>query len=756
MYQIDGPDNADPSSVIAQITGQSVPDAPAPQTPVDNSTGARVQTGLNRATAGVADVLGMGPDFIENTWQNLKDMFHQPTRAELEQEAKTGQLVSAPSRDRSQDVGTSAWLKAFFQRHGIGTDTVDPRDPVQRYIGAASEMAPTGLLGAESGPGALVQAGSAGLAGAAQEATGEAGLTPVAQQLTALTAGALPGAAAGAVMGAPRYALGVTNKGAPERQQALQDAANAGINNPTVGQVTGLRVPQALESLFAKIPGAAGVIVKTIGSQAQAAANRIHEIAQQLSPRASARAAGLAVDKGITGSFMERTQATRKQLYDTLDSLIPGDTEVDITPYQGALDDLTKPIPGAAAQTALIRKSTNGDFIDSLKGSLAHDQKQAAIPKGSQPFTMPARDGWTDQQGNYIPAKSPQGQLFAGLNPKVLEQNGYARVQSDETPGFIVPGANGPQFLAEKDIVPSTTTTYNTIKQLRSTIGQKMDTDALTLTKRDANLSRVYASLSDIMRQAAEDAGPQAQNAYSRASTYYKAVLDRQETLQKIIDANGGPEGIYAAALRGAKNGPTIIHKVMQSLPPDAQRTVTATVLDRLGRANPGAQNAEGSEWSFSTFLTNYNKLSPEAQQELFGRIDEGYRTALDSMARFSARQRKGAEVFKNPSGTAGATAEIAVGDEMARAGAHAVSGNFAPAIKLISALLGANIGARMMANPTFVKWLAKTYQYPVSASPMLIATLGQQAKAQHDPNLVVIAEKLRQGLAALKPQGAQ
>jgi hypothetical protein len=54
-------------------------------------------------------------------------------------------------------------------------------------------------------------------------------------------------------------------------------------------------------------------------------------------------------------------------------------------------------------------------------------------------------------------------------------------------------------------------------------------------------------------------------------------------------------------------------------LPPTAKSTFAATKIDDLGRAMPGQQNDAGSAWSFNTFLTNLNKLSPQARNIVFG-----------------------------------------------------------------------------------------------------------------------------------------
>jgi hypothetical protein len=639
VYQIDGPDNADPSAILAQISGQQSSAASGPAdaqsqqapTPVNSSTGARVQTGLNRATGGIADLFGLPVDTIANL-EDLGKAGLGSAYMLLHHGAPPPDALNINS-DRSGMVGSSEWIKKHLNQAGVNTNTVDPRDPAQRYIGAASEALPSVAAGLQSA-GAVTGA-------VAGQAAAEHGAGPAGSLLAGTLGGAVPGAALATAGAIPRLAVGAganDPQSILERQQALTDANNAGITRPNAAQVTGSKQAQFLQSLVAKIPGSAGYVAKQYAQQAKEGAASVQDIANSLAPRTGNRAAGLAIDNGIQGSFMDRTKATRSRLYDQVDALIPGDTPVDIGPYQGALQGILAPIKGAEAQSAVIRQSTNGSFIDALNSSLDHDLRQAALPEGAQPHTLPAKDGWQTAQGDYIPKGSQAAQQLAALNPDVLKLSGVTRVQQDPTPGYIVPSENGPKFMAEKDIQPATQLPYSAVQQLRSLVGQKMESDALTLTKRDANLARVYGGLSSVMKQAAEDAGPQAQNAFNRANTYYKAVQTRQQQLQRVIDAKGSPEGIYNAAMSGTKDGASTLHMVMQSLPQDAQRTVTATVLQRLGRAPPGQQNADGTAWSLSSFLTNYNKLSPEARAELFGRIDPSYQSALDGLTRFAAR----------------------------------------------------------------------------------------------------------------------
>lgn len=111
----------------------------------------------------------------------------------------------------------------------------------------------------------------------------------------------------------------------------------------------------------------------------------------------------------------------------------------------------------------------------------------------------------------------------------------------------------------------------------------------------------------------------------SRANNYYKMSASRLDQLERVVDKNGGPEKVYAAAMSGTKDGGTTLRAVMQALDQEGQRAVTGAVLKRMGLASAGQQGAEGAEFSAQTFLTNWNKLSPEARRALFDRYGPSF-----------------------------------------------------------------------------------------------------------------------------------
>lgn len=292
---------------------------------------------------------------------------------------------------------------------------------------------------------------------------------------------------------------------------------------------------------------------------------------------------------------------------------------------------------------------------------------------------------------------------------------------------------------------------YDAVKRIRSAIGDQLNDFQLTSDVPRAQLKQVYAGLSQDMEQAAKSAGPQAEKALADANTFYKNGQQRIDTLQRVIDKNGGPEAVFNSAMAGTKEGNTTIGNVMSSLGPQEQKTVSAAVLNRLGKSNPGQQNAEGDAFSLNTFLTNWNKLSDSAKQTLFGGYGKDFAQNMDSIAKVASNVRQGSQYLANPSGTSGAAAHI--GALSAFLGTL-FSGHPAGAAAIAGAAGTANLGARLLTNPTFVKFLAARGKDPLRSMPAAIGALYTAANENKDPDLKAAADLMKQ--QSTQPQQGQ
>lgn len=284
---------------------------------------------------------------------------------------------------------------------------------------------------------------------------------------------------------------------------------------------------------------------------------------------------------------------------------------------------------------------------------------------------------------------------------------------------------------------------YSAVKELRSRIGEELSEFSLAPDRPTAQYKRLYAALSQDLEEAARKQGPAAEQAARRANDYTRASAERLEQIQRVVDKAGGSEKVFQAAMAGTKDGGTTLRAVMQSLPEEGQRAVTAAVVKRMGLATPGVQDAAGDVFSAQTFLTKWNNISPEARRALFNRHGPKFTRDMDKIAAVAGNIREGSKVFANPSGTANRAAALSYYGGLAGSLAAAPWTGGLPLALFVLGGGAANVTARAMTNPKFVDWLAKATEMPVSALPQQIVAL--KAVAEDDPDVAEVVESLEQ-----------
>lgn len=281
---------------------------------------------------------------------------------------------------------------------------------------------------------------------------------------------------------------------------------------------------------------------------------------------------------------------------------------------------------------------------------------------------------------------------------------------------------------------------YSAVKDIRSRIGNELSDFSLITDKPTAQYKRLYAALSQDMEDAARQQGPDAMQAVKRANTYFKASAERLDQVQRVVDKSGGPEKVFTAVMAGTKDGGTTLRAVMQSLPSEGQRALTAAVIKRMSMANPGMQDAVGEVFSAQTFLRKWNDVSPEAKRALFDRHGPGFVSDMDRVASVAQNLRDGSKVLANPSGTANRAAALTYG-------ASLVASLFDPSMVSTGGLVAggalANLAARAMTKPSYVKWLAKSTTVPVGSAVAQINALRQIGEKEQDEEIVSLADAL-------------
>lgn len=552
----------------------------------------------------------------------------------------------------------------------------------------------------------------------------EMGAGETGQAVAALTAGAAPGLIGTGSVAGTRGAFRGGEAGRQTVADNIKTFARAGTT-PSVGQATETRVARAAENVFASAPGGSGPVIAKAASQADDLAANIEKRASQLVRKTSAEQAGRKIQQAVSGEggFVDRFKAKQGTLYDKLDAFFPAQRQVDVSKTREALKALNADIPGAPALSQWFKNAR----IKGIQGAFDKDTAPPALSTAGSPIER------------LQAAKSVEEIDRVAQSMKIGIDDAVGADIEDLYFNMRSALAKGTKSELTNDI--SGRLPYEAVKKLRTLVGNEMADAGLVSDVPRSKWKALYAALSSDMEKAVSgNAGAKA--AWSRANNYTRAGLRRLETIDHVIEKNGGPEKIYLAATSGTKDGATTLRAVMQSLDDEGKRTLSATVLRRLGVAKNNVQDANQGKFSTETFLTNWNELGKEAKATLFDRYGPSYRADMDAIAKTAANLREGSQVFRNPSGTAQkAVLFTTVGSFFTLLG----TGQVAAAGGIGAGVGAANLSARLMTNPRFVRWLAQTTKAPAGAYVAAVNSLASQAKQSGDVDLARAVALLEQ-----------
>jgi hypothetical protein len=267
---------------------------------------------------------------------------------------------------------------------------------------------------------------------------------------------------------------------------------------------------------------------------------------------------------------------------------------------------------------------------------------------------------------------------------------------------------------------------FAALRQVRTMVGKNLDSPVLagSTGAENASMKRVYAALTQDMSDAAKAASPEAAQKLAVADRYTRMFMNTAAKTLNKIGAFDTDERAFRYAMSAAKDGGTTLSRLRRNFTPEEWDTVAATVLNKMGLATPGAQDATGQAFSVNTFLTNWNRMSPEAKEALFGGTRYAdIRPDLDTLVDVVS-SLKSVERLANTSNTGrvmvtwmtiqalgGALAGMAAGGDVESGAAGAATAAFAP-----------RMAAKLITHPAFVKWLVT----PVTEPNMLAAHIGR------------------------------
>lgn len=391
---------------------------------------------------------------------------------------------------------------------------------------------------------------------------------------------------------------------------------------------------------------------------------------------------------------------------------------------QGAENMATKTLGSSGVMTRKIESQIRGlqDKVDDIAASLSSSRGPVeageSIARGLEGF----KAGFKRMQGqlygaldDYLPGNTPitvnrTSEALRNLNTDIEGAPALSRM-------FKNARIQGIERALRSDLGDDMAALpYEAIKKLRTLVGEELADSSFMADVPRSKWRALYAALSDDLGEAAAAAGPEAQGAWQWANSFTRQQMQRLDDLAVVMNKDG-PEKIFNSAMSGSVDGDTVIKRVVNALPKESRKDLAAAVIRRLGRAAAGSQNDMGDVFSPNTFLTNWNKLSPEAKKTLFGRLGvEGVEGALKNVASAANIMKESATAMANPSGTA---AHATLAGQIGGAITAAALGEPMTAIGLLGVAPAISYGAtRYMTSPARVNRLAQQVNMSRAAAP--------------------------------------
>lgn len=241
---------------------------------------------------------------------------------------------------------------------------------------------------------------------------------------------------------------------------------------------------------------------------------------------------------------------------------------------------------------------------------------------------------------------------------------------------------------------------YAGVKDLRSYIGELMNSSVLPADLSKSELKQIYGALTEDYRNiTAAAGGQQAKDALVRADKIFQTISQRRESLAKIVGENGDVPGeaifgkIKTLASTGSRADAVSLQQARKAAGPEAWNEISSAVIGTIGKNRKG-------EWDPNIFLNDFAKLSDAGKQLLFkSTTNEKILPFLNDIAAVSKRFNQWNR-FENTSRTGSILTGSALGAQALATAKGVIGGAVVEPLTFISGVIGTNMLARALASP--------------------------------------------------------
>lgn len=269
---------------------------------------------------------------------------------------------------------------------------------------------------------------------------------------------------------------------------------------------------------------------------------------------------------------------------------------------------------------------------------------------------------------------------------------------------------------------------YSAFRQLRTVFGERMSDMTEGSVKRSM-AKRVYGALSQDLNETIAKMGDDVAAQFDDTIRLTREWNETNAKLFRRLTEYDAPEKAYRYMINSSKDGGTMLQRLRTQFTDDEWKDISATVIQKMGFKNFG--NEADDAFSFSRFVSNFQDISDEAKDAIFGAKSTELRQSLEELVVVFRAMNDNVRL-RNHANTAGTAFQL----EMFRALGMDITGmatDLAMGVAPVQAsknLMGTMLGmvvmpnqvAKLLTNPDFVKWLAT----PIETRAKIPAHIGR------------------------------